>query len=386
MSFASSSAPVVIVASAQAQHAAHLQATLREASVLHVGDADTLLTASRQRPPELVLLATDLRSQLPLPEVLQILRSRAELCNTRWVALGNNGLGPLLAAGADALIAENTPPQAIALQVRTQLARVRQAREQEAKTRQLQLKVEAWEHEERVRDQLVHMLVHDLKNPISAILGILDVVLEDSSGIPDDLTEMLGLARDESQHLLHLAVNMLDVRKMQAGKMHLNHETLFAPMLVDVVRLARADAGVGLADRQIELAIGNDLTPVRADPDVLRRVFANLISNAVKHTRASGQITVAARQEGNNMLCLVRDDGEGIPEDDLPNLFSAFEQSRLTLHSRFDTGMGLAFCKLAVEQHGGSIWVDSVRGQGSTFTFALPLVQEEEEDFVELMN
>ncbi len=72
------------------------------------------------------------------------------------------------------------------------------------------------------------------------------------------------------------------------------------------------------------------------------------------------------------MQVSVQDDGEGIPADDIPNLFAAFEQSRLTLHGRFDTGMGLAFCKLAVEEHGGTIGVQSERGHGATFTLPCP--------------
>ena len=87
------------------------------------------------------------------------------------------------------------------------------------------------------------------------------------------------------------------------------------------------------------------------------------------------------------MQFTLRDDGEGIPADDIPNLFAAFEQSRLTLHGRFDTGMGLAFCKLAIEGHGGRIWVESVRGKGATFTFVLPLARDEEDDdFAELVS
>ena len=380
------SMPTVFVASAGASAADQLRSFLEGVDLRYVADADHLLSMSRATPPDVVVLYADLPSTVPLTDLLSMLRSRDELAHTHWLAVGSRGLGALLMAGVDALMAEGTPPQGTALQVRALLARVRRAREQELRVQQLQERVTAWEHEERVRDQLVHMLVHDLKNPISAIMGILEVAIIDSGRVPGDILDLLKLARDESQHLLHLAVNMLDVRKMQAGKMHLNRQTLFAPMLEDVLQLARADIGVIAADRHISLSLDPGFAPVNADPDILRRVFANLISNAIKHTAHGGQIEVLARQSGAELLCSVRDDGEGIPEDDLPNLFSAFEQSRLTLHSRFDTGMGLAFCKLAIEQHGGRIWVDSVRGEGSTFTFSLPMLQEEEEEFVELVS
>jgi signal transduction histidine kinase len=118
----------------------------------------------------------------------------------------------------------------------------------------------------------------------------------------------------------------------------------------------------------------------------LRRIYANLLSNAMKHTTTGGVITILAEALGGELLCTIHDDGEGIPADDIPNLFAAFEQSRLTLHGRFDTGMGLAFCKLAVEGHGGRIWVESERGHGASFYFAMPLgLETDDDDFADLL-
>lgn len=378
--------PHVFVASALQERADLLSKVLPEVRVHFVNSAEALLRETHATPPDLLLLVNDLPSEVPLADILTMLRSRPELGHTRWLAMGERGLGAFVSAGADALVALGTPTVALALMIRTHLARVRQARELEERARYQQQRLEEWGHEERVRDQLVHMLVHDLKNPISAILGLLDVVLEDGARVPRDLTDLLKLAREESQHLLHLAVNMLDVRKMQAGKMHLNRTTLFAPSLRDVVDLAQGDVGVGLSEREIQVELPPSVSPVQADPEILRRVFANLISNAVKHTGRGGHIRITARSAAGALEWRVQDNGEGIPADDLPRLFSAFEQSRLTLHSRFDTGMGLAFCKLAVEGHGGQIWVESERGAGSTFYFTLPYVHEEEEDFVEVLQ
>ncbi|WP_027480783.1 sensor histidine kinase [Deinococcus pimensis] len=380
--------PNVFVASEAPERAAALARELPEARVVLVRDAEALLRETRTMTPDVLLLCGDLPSSVPLADLLVMLRARPELAYTHWLALGSTGLGALVSAGADAIVAESTPPAAVAMMVRTHLARVRQLRDLEERAHMQQQRLEDWAHEERVRDQLVHMLVHDLKNPISAVLGLMDVVLEDAGRVPDDLLELLRLARDESQHLLHLAVNMLDVRKMQAGKMHLSRATLFAASMRDVVELAQGDVGIGLSDRDLTVELPEGLSPVHADPELLRRVFANLISNAVKHTRQGGRIRVVASQEGGLLRWSVQDDGEGIPEEDLPNLFSAFEQSRLTLHGRFDTGMGLAFCKLAVDAHGGRIWVESTRGHGSVFSFELPLVREEddEDEFVEMVQ
>ncbi|MCD0165800.1 sensor histidine kinase KdpD, partial [Deinococcus sp. 12RED42] len=265
------------------------------------------------------------------------------------------------------------------------LGRAQQHRESLTRVASLQRRMDTWEHEERVRDQLVHMLVHDLKNPIAAVMGLIEIV-QDDPRVPEDNRELLKVAHDETQHLLHLAANMLDVRKIQAGKMNLKRELMFTPMFREVIEQARGDVGSGLRDRHVRVEIEADLSPASADPEILRRVLANLISNALKHTTTGGVITLMVRGLPDGVQIVVRDDGEGIPEEDIPNLFAAFEQSRLTLHGRFDTGMGLAFCKLAVEEHGGSIRVESERGKGATFIFTLPSLEDnEDDDFVELV-
>ncbi|KEF33714.1 histidine kinase [Deinococcus sp. RL] len=380
------SVPVVFVVSPGPQQAAELAAALPEAEVVHVPGAEALLREAHVRPPAAALLY-DRTPGVPLAEVLPLLRQRAELAGTHWLAVGQTGLGALLAAGADALASDATPPAALALQVRALLARAAAYAEAQDRIARLQGRLDDWEHEERVRDQLVHMLVHDLKNPITAVLGLLEVVEEDAR-LPDDLRELLRVARDETQHLLHLSVNMLDVRKMQAGKMRLRPELVFSPMFADVIAQACGDVGSGLRDRLVDVQVAPGLSPTRADPEILRRVLANLVSNALKHTAAGGAIRIRVWQAEDQTFLSVADDGEGIPAEDLPNLFAAFEQSRLTLHGRFDTGMGLAFCKLAVEEHGGRIWVESERGVGTTFTLTLPLAtdNDDEDEFVELLS
>ncbi len=378
--------PAVLVAATNSARAAALSGHLLQADVYHVADGETLLRESHLRPPDVLVLYTDFQAAVPLGELLGILRSREDLSTTRFLAVGTQGLGALLSAGADALMSDGAAPEALAFLIGNMLRRARQQRDLQEKNAALLKKLEAWEHEERVRDQLVHMLVHDLKNPIAAVLGLLEIV-EDDERLPKDMKELVHLSREETQHLLHLSVNMLDVRKIQAGKMNLDFELMFSPMLREVIDQAKNDVGAGLRDRQLKIAVSPNLSPVRADPDILRRIFANLLSNAMKHTTVGGRIDVEVAHVGEDLQFVMRDDGEGIPADDIPNLFAAFEQSRLTLHGRFDTGMGLAFCKLAIEGHGGRIWVESVRGQGSTFTFLLPLARDEEDDdFAELVS
>ncbi|ALW89779.1 sensor histidine kinase [Deinococcus actinosclerus] len=376
--------PTVFVVTSQEARAQALAPLLPRVNVVHAPSAEFLMRESHVTIPDVALLYTDTPG-VPLHQVLPMLRQRAELGGTHWLAVGSQGLGEMLGAGVDALISDATPPEALALQVRALLGRAQQFRDTLGRVATLQRRMDTWEHEERVRDQLVHMLVHDLKNPIAAVMGLLEIV-QDDPRVPEDNRELLKVARDETQHLLHLTVNMLDVRKIQAGKMNLRRELMFTPMFREVVDLARGDVGSGLRDRHVRVEVEPDLSPASVDPEILRRVLANLISNALKHTTTGGMIVVAVKGTPDAVLVTVRDDGEGIPAEDIPNLFAAFEQSRLTLHGRFDTGMGLAFCKLAVEEHGGTIWVDSERGKGATFSFTLPLAQDaEDDDFVELV-
>ncbi|WP_407539424.1 ATP-binding protein [Deinococcus radiomollis] len=379
--------PLVLVAARDPSRAMSLENAMPLAEVRHIGDAESLLRETHLTSPGVVLLYTDLPTRLALPELLIMLRGRTDLTHTRWLAVGTQGLGPLLLAGADALMSDSTSTEALASQVRTLLERVRQSREQGERLAVLQRRMDTWEHEERVRDQLVHMLVHDLKNPIAAVMGLLEVVEEDDT-LAKESRDLLRLAREETYHLLHLSVNMLDVRKIQAGKMKLNIELLFAPQLAEVVEQARGDVGVGLQDRHLRIELPQEMPPLSADPEILRRIYANLLSNAMKHTTTGGVITILAQPQGGELLCTMRDDGEGIPAEDIPNLFAAFEQSRLTLHGRFDTGMGLAFCKLAIEGHGGRIWVESERGKGASFYFTLPLdlqTDDDDDDFADLL-
>ncbi|HKI57761.1 MAG TPA: HAMP domain-containing sensor histidine kinase [Trueperaceae bacterium] len=231
---------------------------------------------------------------------------------------------------------------------------------------------QAYKESERVKDDLIHMLVHDLKSPIASVMGLLDHSLEMIKADPGEagIEELLGLARSESQHLLNLAANILDVRRMKEGHMPFEPQTIGS--LTDLAKESLGDVSGGPRDRNFGFLVRPEAESLQADPRLLRRVLANLMANAIKHTRRGGYIDFRAWKQDDDFVLSVRDDGEGIPEADQKRVFNAFEQSRHTVHDRYDTGMGLTFCKLAVEKHGGRIWVESKVGRGSTFFFTIP--------------
>lgn len=223
-----------------------------------------------------------------------------------------------------------------------------------------------------MKDDLIHMLVHDLKSPISSVMGLLDHSLSmlRGDGGSSDVEDLLGLARSESQHLLNLAANILDVRRMKEGQMPYHPAVINS--LTELAKEALGDVSARPQDRNFGFLVRPEAEVVYGDPKLLRRVLANLMANAIKHTRRGGYIDFRAWRQEDGFVLSVRDDGEGIPEADQKRIFNAFEQSRHTVHDRFDTGMGLTFCKLAVEKHGGRIWVESKVGRGSTFYFTIP--------------
>ncbi len=224
---------------------------------------------------------------------------------------------------------------------------------------------------EALRDSLVHMVVHDLRTPLTGLLAGLQS-LEPLGPLNDGQREMLALAEQSGEALLGLINDMLDVSRMEAGAVAPEPEVLDCrgaaeAALRQVAPLAR--------DKRLELRREwpEDLGPVRADEAKLVRVLVNLLGNAVKFTPAGGSVTLSARAEPGAVRFSIRDTGDGIPEEARERIFEKFgqvenRQSRKVV----STGLGLTFCKLAVEAQGGRIGVESQVGHGSEFWFTLP--------------
>ena len=225
---------------------------------------------------------------------------------------------------------------------------------------------------ERLRDDLTHMIVHDLRTPLTSLLSGLQTVPLVGEMNPIQ-TEMLDIAVSGGETLLNMINDLLDVEKMEQDSVPLVKTTLAAAGLIE-----RACLQVSL------LAASNSLTLVRdttemllfaGDEDKLTRTLVNLIGNAIKFTPPGGAITVnAAYTQENSLLFSVRDTGEGIPPEAFERIFDKFSQVENRKAGRkMSTGLGLTFCKLAVEAHGGHIWVQSAPDHGSVFYFTVPL-------------
>jgi len=257
------------------------------------------------------------------------------------------------------------------------LARVRAL----ADSRALYERIEAHAHElervneelrqlEQMRNDLTHMIVHDMRTPLTNVLTGLQTV-EATEYDPELTRELLPEAINASEDLADMINNLLDISKMEAGELEPARAEVAADGLV-----AEAFERVNHLAEEGGLVLGTDLAEglvLRADPELLRRVLVNLLGNAIKFTPGGGSVTVEGRREGATVRLCVHDTGEGIPEDQLERLFEKFSQvKRDNQKKRQGTGLGLAFVKLAVEAHGGQVTVHSRVGAGSSFCFTIP--------------
>ena len=377
--------PYVLIAMANEARGEGLRPVVEqlELAVEVFTDVERLLYHTRGSVPEAIVLEHGLVDKVAQLDLVALLRRRASLVDVPLVYLGPpqpDVAARVVEQGVDAYLTLPTRPDVVRATLRRLLDRRQAERGLRYALEQSRRFEQAFKESERVKDDLIHMLVHDLKSPISSVMGLLDHSLEmlkgdaredrDARGV-DGVDELLSLARGEAQHLLNLAANILDVRRMKDG--HMPYAPDVVTSLTELAKEALGDVSGGPRDRHFGFLVRPEAERLQADPNLLRRVLANLMANAIKHTRRGGYIDFRAWRQDDDFVLSVRDDGEGIPESDQKRIFNAFEQSRHTVHDRYDTGMGLTFCKLAVEKHGGRIWVESKMGRGSTFYFTVPV-------------
>ncbi len=238
---------------------------------------------------------------------------------------------------------------------------------------------------ERMREDLIHMLVHDLRGPLGGIIGglnMLKMIIAEEVDSPH-VNEMLEVAYRSSENMLDMVNSLLDISRFEAGKMPLDLVPVdFFELVQDVVEQIHPMAAE--SNIALRIAFPPDLPPVVVDRDIILRVVFNLFDNAIKFTPRGGTVRIttggleAAGVGGRPYLSVsVSDTGPGILAKYQDKIFDKFGQVEITGGRRQKgTGLGLTFCKLAVEAHGGHIWVDSEPDQGSVFTFTLPVAEE----------
>jgi signal transduction histidine kinase len=255
-------------------------------------------------------------------------------------------------------------------QVEEVLARVRT--HVELRRARLEL-LQSYEHLrelEELRDNLVHMIVHDMRTPLQILLASLETMKEDAAGELDpEIEENLRSAIGATQGLRRMANHVLDASRLEEGKMPLELELCD---LTSMVREVAASFSTLERGRTITVEAA-DTVKIECDGAIVKRVLENLLSNGIKHTPSQGRLRIVLNGERVRVRVTVEDEGPGIPAEARARIFEKFgtleARKSTTYHS---AGLGLAFCKLAVEAHGGSIGVDTGAEGGSSFWFELP--------------
>lgn len=233
---------------------------------------------------------------------------------------------------------------------------------------------------EIARDSLVHMIVHDLRTPLTSILTGIQMV--DSFGeLSEPQREIIDIAAAGGQTLLDMINDLLNISKMENGALKLNSVEVRSHFIgQQALNQVRHLAQHKTIDLQQDLA--EDLPAFSADDELLCRVLVNLISNSIKFTPRGGMVHLSTSHNAQDNIIFfeIRDNGQGIPAESIESIFDKFGQVEGTSGTRTSTGLGLTFCKLAIEAHGGSIWVESTVGTGSKFSFSLPLNQAEKHE------
>ena len=310
-----------------------------------------------------------------LPEVPPYVRRGAELPHAHSVVFApliwqDQGVGTILVTRESLepfSTGEITLLKTFADQAVIAIQNARLFNEIQAKSQQLEI---ANQH----KSEFLANMSHELRTPLNAIIGFSEVLIERMFGeLNDKQADYLADIHSSGKHLLSLIDDILDLSKIEAGHMELDLEDFDAPAaLANAMSLVRERAqrhGIAL-----ELTVGEQVGEIRADQRKFKQILLNLLSNAVKFTPDGGRVTVRARALSSALEVSVVDTGIGIAQDDQAVVFDEFRQvGRHYTNKQEGTGLGLALTKRFVELHRGTLTLQSVLGQGSTFTFTLPM-------------
>jgi signal transduction histidine kinase len=227
----------------------------------------------------------------------------------------------------------------------------------------------------RLREELIALVSHELRTPLTGIAGALRLIAPQSPDLPPAAERMLQLAVRNTERLLRLITDLLDLERLKADSATVSARAVPVEQLLHAVSEEMHPAAV-LAEVELE----QESSPlfVRADPDRVVQVLVNLVGNALKFSEPGGRVRLSAREEpdGGSVRLTIADGGRGIDPDDLQRIFEPFEQAESTDRvARQGSGLGLAISRAIVLRHGGRIWAESTPGVGSSFHFTLPIAE-----------
>ncbi len=253
-------------------------------------------------------------------------------------------------------------------------ARVRSLLKLKAATDALESSLRKLRELEKVRDDLMKMIVHDLKTPLTSVLATLEMLATgDFGAVTNSQKAAIGDAEMQSEELLALIDDILEVARIEEANISLS-PALIAPGALLAELLHEWQHRFQQEGTTASASVADDAPVFSADRGLMKRVFSNLIQNAVTHSSSAVHIELSAKRSGHGVIFTVADNGPGIPEEYHDLIFRKFGQVDMGRSARTrSSGLGLTFCKLVVERHGGRIWLRSTEGEGSSFFVEMPL-------------
>lgn len=223
---------------------------------------------------------------------------------------------------------------------------------------------------DRLKNEFVHTVSHDLRSPLTAILGYVDL-LDRVGPVNDQQREFIHRVQNSVQNITSLVNDLLELGRIEAG-----FDTQREVVSLDgILRFALETLGGQISDKKLNLHVDlpTDMPSVRGNPLRLRQMVDNLIGNAIKYTPEGGEISIAVEVQKDQDILRISDNGPGIPPSDQPHIFEKFYRASNVPKGVGGSGLGLAIVKSIIDNHQGRIWVDSLLGQGTTFTVVLPV-------------
>jgi two-component system sensor histidine kinase KdpD len=221
---------------------------------------------------------------------------------------------------------------------------------------------------ERLRNTVLSTISHDLNTPLTTIVAAADLLKQQTS-VEDKRYEYVKLLFEQSVRMKNLVINLLDMAKLQSGKVKLNKQW---QLLEEVVGTSLRAMKEPLSTRQVDIDLPSNLPLIEFDAVLIDRVLCNLLDNAAKYTPAGSKITISAELKQNDVWVSVKDEGPGLPENIKDQLFDKFTRGEKE-SSTAGVGLGLSICKAIIEAHDGKIWANNNPSDGATFSFSLPL-------------
>jgi len=226
---------------------------------------------------------------------------------------------------------------------------------------------------EQLKSEFVMAASHELRTPLTSLGMSVDLLLEHiAQELAEKDRDLLQAAHEEVHRMKALVNDLLDLSKIEAGRIELVFESIPVSTVFDHVQTV-FKSQMDIKKVTLKSEVTGELPSIRADANKITWVLTNLVSNALRYVNTGGHIKLMAHRIGPHVHLSVRDDGPGIPPEYHSKIFEKFVQMKG--REAGGTGLGLAICKEIVRAHGGAIWVESSSGKGSTFTFTLPVAQ-----------